>query len=89
MDTTYGSEPSDVMTRQLEALPGGPMGTFIHKAPEGIKGRRVNWSVQDLLDRVERGEIDRADAMEEIETILKALSPRNGRKMAFMASLTP
>jgi len=88
MDTTYGTEPSDVMTRQLEALPGGPMATFIHKAPEGVKGRRVNWNVQDLLDRVERGEMDRADAMEEIEALLKTLSPRNGRKMAFMASLT-
>jgi len=64
------------------------MATFIHKAPEGVKGRRVNWNVQDLLDRVERGEMDRADAMEEIEALLKTLSPRNGRKMAFMASLT-
>ncbi len=54
-----------------------------------MKGRRVNWSVRDLLDHVERGEMDRADNMEEIETILKDPSPRNGRRIAFVASLTP
>ncbi len=48
----------------------------------------VDWSVQDLLDRKERGEMNRADALEEIETVFKS-HRRNGRKAAFMRSLSP
>ncbi len=89
MDATYGTAPEDIMTRQLQALPEGPMGTFIHKAlVPGAKARHYNMDVQNLVEAFERGELDRADAMEEFERILKALNPRNGRKVAFMASLT-